>query len=159
MSIFRLPAHLNAFRSNILDISSRFQSLPFSTLIRPHRAVPPCSPLPVTPRLISSRFSSRLASRPVSARSAHRFSPRLTSSRLPCRSIVPPLSSPRLPCRGAERETELVVAIRCVRCPLPVSVAFQSHAKLAPPLVSPYGEGGGKEQPCPCRLRVCAISV
>lgn len=63
MHIFRLPAslpaYLNAFHGNVLDISSRFQFLPFSTLIRFRRAVPPCSPLPVSPCLDSSRSPSR----------------------------------------------------------------------------------------------------
>ena len=90
MHIFRLPAPLNAFRGNVLDVSPRFRTLPFSTLVRHRCAVPPCSPLPVPPRLPLS--VSRLVRRLVSScsRSARspRFSPRLTSFRLPCRPIV-----------------------------------------------------------------------
>lgn len=165
MHIFRLPAHLNAFRGNVLDISSRFQFLPFSIPIRPHRAVPPCSPLPVPPCLASSRSPSRfipLVWRLVPSRPAllTAYLPRLTSSRLPCRSIVPPLSSPRLPCRGAERGTELVVAIRCVRCPLPVSVAFQSACQARPVhrVVVRGGRREGAVLPMPS-ARLCGFRV
>ena len=67
MRIFRLSASLlsclNAFRGNVLDISLRFRIPPFSTIVRPRRAVPPCSPLPTQLHLASFRFPSRLASR------------------------------------------------------------------------------------------------
>ena len=59
MRIFRLPAHLNAFRVNVLNISSRFRIPPFSIPVRPRCAVPPCYPLPVSPCLDSSRSPSR----------------------------------------------------------------------------------------------------
>ena len=60
MRIFRRPAHLNAFRGNVLDISSRFRFQSFSDSIRFRRAVPSCSPFPV-PSPVPS-FSSLLAS-------------------------------------------------------------------------------------------------
>lgn len=57
-----LPAHLNAFRGNVLDIGSCFLISPFSTPIRFIRAVSPCLPLiapPVSPfRLFPSFLPS-----------------------------------------------------------------------------------------------------
>ena len=135
MCIFRLPASLPAplnakrFSWQCFRYRPAFSIPPFpsrSALAAPSRLAPrfpsrPALPRPVPRLVLSSRFI------PSSSRSAHRFSPRLTSSRLPCHPIVPwSLSSPRLSCRGAGSGTELVVAIRCVLYPLPVSVAFQS---------------------------------
>ena len=63
MHIFRLPASLlaplNAFRVNVLNISSCFRIPPFSIPVRPRCAVPPCSSLPISPCLDSSRSPSR----------------------------------------------------------------------------------------------------
>ena len=159
-----LPAPLNAFRGNVLDISSRFQFLLFSTLIRPRRTVPtpaprspsrlalPCLalPLPVSRLALSSRIiSSRPARLPVPSLPVFLavLSLRSRYHRPVCRVVWQGVGR-----SGSSRSDASAVA-------LPVSVAFPRRAKLAPSIVSSCGEGSGKEQPCPCRLRVCAISV
>lgn len=120
------------------------------------------APLPVPLRLASFRFSSRLASSLIlsPSRSSPCLSPRSVSSRLPCRSVAPwPLSSPRLPCRGAGCGAERSVEIRCISCPLSISVVLLRRAKLSPSIVSPCGEIGEEGGSCPCRLHVCAVSA
>lgn len=148
MHIFRLPAslpaHLNAFRVNVLNISPRFRIPPFSIHIRHHRAVPPCSPFPVPPRRASSRFSSRLIVPyylvPVPLVSPFLSSSRLFPSFLPsCRPVATIIAPPVVSWGG-----EWGVAIRCDPLRQPPScwhpLCSLGVPKLAPPFVSPCGE-------------------
>lgn len=169
MHIFRLlaslPAPLNAKRFSWQCFRYRpaFSIPPFPSrfaFASPSRLAPRFPSRPALPRPVPRLVSSRSSGVSPSPRSAPRFSPRLTFSRLPCRSIVPPLSSPRLPCRGAERGAEQVVAIRCVLYPWPVSVAFQSacQARPASRVAVQGGRRKGRTLPIPsaclCDFRV-----
>lgn len=167
MSIFRLPvslpAPLNAFRGNVLDICLRFRIPPFSTIVRPRRAVPPCSPLPVPPCLASSRSPSRLivSLYPVLVPlvSTLFFPSGLFPSPLPsCRPVAAIIAPPVVSWGG-----EWGVAIRCDTLWQPPScwhpLCSIGVPKLAPSIVSSCGEGGGEGNHCPCHLRVCAVSV
>ena len=163
MRMFSLPAPLNAFRGNVLDISHRFRIPPFSTLIRPRRAVSPCSPFPVPPCLASSRFPSRLiaSSYPVSVPPCFPllFPSYLFPSALPLNRSVAVIIAPPVVSWGGEWG----VAIRCdpLRQPPPCWHPLCSLGVPSSPRTScrRAGRQAGEEEPCPCRLRVCAISV
>lgn len=108
MRIFRRPAHLNAFRGNVLDIRFRFRFPPFSDSIRfrrpvllpAHRPAPPC----IFPFLVSStsRPSPRFSFRPAPAC----LFPSSLPSRRPVAAIIVP---PALSWDGGDQDE----AIRC----------------------------------------------
>ena len=160
MRIFRLPAHLNAFRVNVLNISSRFRIPPFSIPVRPRCAVPPCYPLPVSPCLDSSRSPSRFIPLVWRIALVSLGSPFLSPSHL-FPSALPPPSSRRHP-RPAHRVVrsrngaEQVVAIRCV-CYYLVDIRSVSSAYQARPVhrVAVRGDRrGGRALPMPS-ARLC----
>lgn len=165
MRIFRLPALLNAFRGNVLDICSRFRFSPFFDPIRFRCAVPLCSQLLATLRLASSRFPSRLISSRLVWRPA--FVPPLSTllsplclfpSALPSDRPVAAIIAPPARVARSRGLAERTIAIRCVHSLAGIRRILSACLTRPVHRVAERG-AGGEGEPCPCRLRVCAVSV